>query len=99
MVEPRKYETLRIQTSLFCYHDNQDFSGRSQRLQGLGLIGGSLVVEGRPRDVKLPGPVDGPRPVDVVIIHFGFQRYAVTENETGRFRERERERDGADGQR
>lgn len=60
--------------SLVCdYHDNQVFSGRSQRFQRLRLIRGSLVVKCGPPDVKLPGPVDGPGSVDVVIVLLRFQ--------------------------
>lgn len=55
------------------YHDNQVFSGRSQRFQRLRLIGRSLVVKRGPPDVKLPGPVDGPGSVNVIILLFRFQ--------------------------
>lgn len=37
-------------------------------------------MERRPCDVKLPGPVDGPRAVDVIIVPFRFQSWEITEN-------------------
>lgn len=66
------------------YHDNQVFSGRSQRFQRLRLIGRSLVVKCGPPDVKLPGPVDGPGSVDVIILLFRFQ--SCTEKKGKSFR-------------
>lgn len=66
------------------YHDNQVFGGRSQRLQRLRLVGGSLVVECGPPDVELPGPVDGPGSVDVVVLLLGLQGCAEKQGESFR---------------
>lgn len=50
------------------YHDNQGLCGGTECLERFGLVSGPLVVEGRPSDIKLARPVDGPGTVDVVVI-------------------------------
>lgn len=55
------------------YHDNECHIGGPHRLQGLGLIGGSAVVESRPGDVEPARRVDGQLAVDEVLVAFAFQ--------------------------